>query len=329
MKQDKAKILFYGNLAMLEDAGVPLVRALRQNYPAPFRKLGQSLSRQIENGAGRLSDLMSQHPVFSDIEIQLVAVGEQTGRLDHVFKALADCFQGRVSLRQTIVSGLTYPIFLYHFAAVIIPAIGLFIPPALSPQRVISQIAIASFGPYLLWFSIKLLRPLLFPAGSQSALLATEFLLRIPFVGPLIRQVNYSSFFRNYSLALEAGVGVITATTMAGATCRNQAFKNRINQVAAQMERDRCPFSQAYQAMVPRHDQSELINSLMATGEETGRSAESAGRIADICQQAVTQKAERLAKLVPTLIYLMIAGYIGWKIVSFWSALISQTTDLL
>jgi len=319
----KSKIAFHRSMATLLDAGVPIVRALRQKHPGAIGKVTHRLADAIEGGDS-LHEGMLEHPrVFTGLETQLVAVGERTGRLDALFLALAEWFELRQRFNRTIISGLVYPALLYHVAATLIPGISFFLGNCVISD-VIQRILLANTAPYLAILAFLIVRRILGPAIGAACAGAV---LHVPVLGPTIRKLNYARFFRAYALSLDAGVSMAPAIELSASTCGNPNLRRRFAGIAHAMQSEGMTFTEAF-AGAGLHHSDPMALSMLQTGEESGRTDAMATRIADLYAEEVAESAARFAKVAPTVVYMAIAMYIGHTVISFWSQLISQTTRL-
>ena len=100
----KRRSQFYRMLATLEGAGLPRVRALEQSYPWPFDRAAHTMAALIGRQGVTLSEAMTEHPrLFSQFERSLVRVGEQTGRVEQVFRSLAEWYELVNRLRSQVI----------------------------------------------------------------------------------------------------------------------------------------------------------------------------------------------------------------------------------
>ena len=112
----------FQQLAQLTSAGIPLIRALEQIKRSPparsFHKPLQRLLDELAKGATLAESLQSLDwlPAF---DLALIGAGEQSGRLDTCFRLLADYYNDRARVIKQVISQLTYPVGLIHFAALI------------------------------------------------------------------------------------------------------------------------------------------------------------------------------------------------------------------
>ena len=72
--------------------------------------------------------------VFSDTYISMVTAGDSSGNLDIVFTKLADYLEESASIKQKVISALTYPIVLIGFSVVVIISLLAFVLPQVVGQ---------------------------------------------------------------------------------------------------------------------------------------------------------------------------------------------------
>lgn len=326
----KSKIHFYQSMATMTEAGVSIVQALRQKHPRPFNSVGPTMANTIENGEGNFNELMNRYPsTFTSLECQLVAVGEQTGRLDTVFRSLSEWYQLRRRLTSQIISDMIYPVVLYHFASVIIPFISFFIDKGRTIPSVIIEI-IFFLSPFYLILVLSQLQNL---AGKIFHIQLPSFLgsifLYIPLLGVVIRKLNYSRFFHAFSIAVEAGIMVPESTRLGANACSNSYIRTTFINVANSVETHGGKFSEAFKEYIFPADRESMAVTVMETGELSGKIDETAKHIAKIYQQESEESLKLLASIIPKIIYFGLVLFIAYTIISFWTRIFSQTTQLL
>ena len=319
-----AKIQFYTSMATLNEAGVPVLKALRHRHLPPFAARGASLAATIERRGCHLSELLPENrDLFSDLEIQLIRVGERTGRLPAIYRSLAEWFQFVRDLRGRLVSGLVYPLFLYHFAGLVLPAIGLLTGKSCVAAVLVKMVVWAVF-PYAAAIVGLFLARRLNASGSLD-----RVWLALPFTGRLVRKLNYARFFHAYGLAVEAGIAVPEASRLAAATCSNLALRGMLEEVAREVEEKRCSFMDAFRHVMPAFDTDSMAGRLIDTGEETGRTDDMARHIAKVYRAEAFQVLDIIANLLPKVIYVIIMLAIAWQILGFWFNLYSPVFNEL
>ncbi|OGV74600.1 MAG: hypothetical protein A3K19_05830 [Lentisphaerae bacterium RIFOXYB12_FULL_65_16] len=329
MGQLKARCEFYRSLAMMEGAGVPRGQALQQRHMGVFRRVGRRMGELISSRGITVSEAMSTFPrLFAPFERNLVAVGEQTGRLEVVFSSLADWFDLLQRLRSHLISGLMYPAMQYHAAAVLIPLISMLTGDASLPQA-IATILVLLGVPYVLGFLVFVVRPALVPPGTAWPAAVERGILFVPVLGGVIRKMDYTRFFHAYALSLQAGLKVADAVRVSALGCKNAFLRGRFLRVADIVHEQGCSFTEAYVPLLSGGEKGSVAVVLMETGEVAGSPDDMAARIARVYGDEAQTALERAAKVLPVLVYLAIALYIALQIVRFWGRIYGEVNSLL
>src|SRR5882724_2376574 len=104
---------FTGQLANLLNSGMPLTVALNSMTHLESKGISSEVSKQLKQEVmeGRsLSDAMSKQPViFSDLYVNMVRAGEQSGALVQVLRRMAQHFQQFAEVQSKFTSALVYP----------------------------------------------------------------------------------------------------------------------------------------------------------------------------------------------------------------------------
>lgn len=108
-------IEFANNLSLMLRAGVPLLAALSDISETMenrrFRERIIDIKRMVELGSSLSASLSMYKDIFPEILINLIAVGEETGRLDKSLSDVAVHLQRMEDLKSAIKRALIYPTF--------------------------------------------------------------------------------------------------------------------------------------------------------------------------------------------------------------------------
>lgn len=126
-------------LAMLVGSGVEIIKAVNITSEVMnnlvYQKGLKEVSSQIERGIP-MSVPLSKNPIFPILLSQMVAVGEQTGKLDEVLRNLANYYQEESDARMRSLTALVEPIIIMIIGA----GVGLMVFAILMPIYNIAQI---------------------------------------------------------------------------------------------------------------------------------------------------------------------------------------------
>ena len=122
---------FARTLALLYSSGVPLLAALQLTGESVGNTLVaetvEKTQEAIEGGAS-LSDCLRVNPYFVDAAIGMVAAGEESGKLDHMLKKVADFYEHKVYVKLEALTSTIEPLIMIGVGiciAVMIMTLGL------------------------------------------------------------------------------------------------------------------------------------------------------------------------------------------------------------
>ncbi len=110
----KDKSYFFHMLAVMVDAGIPVVQAVKslsaRSENIRFRRVLNTIAYNCEGGAN-LSESMSRfEDVFDEAEVGIVKSGEATGRLDIMLFKLSEQLDKKHDLQMKLFGAAVYPI---------------------------------------------------------------------------------------------------------------------------------------------------------------------------------------------------------------------------
>src|SRR5438105_5366933 len=213
-------MLFCRQLHTLLKAGVPIVRALAglqesSQHPELKRIIGDV--REKLEGGQELSLGMSAHPqVFSPFIVNMVRVGELTGRLDEIFMRLYEFFAFEKKIGDEVRGAMRYPITVVCAVAVALFIVNIFVIPAFAKMFTSLKAQLPLMTRILMWTSefvvsywLFILVGLAVTAYGFRAYVRTgngrlrwdSLKLRLPIVGSLINKATLAKFSRSFALA--------------------------------------------------------------------------------------------------------------------------------
>jgi general secretion pathway protein F len=232
-------------VAPLEEALATL--ATQPNSRAMMRML-KAAHEGVREGE-RLSVALARVPGAVPVEYRaLVGAGESASRLPVVLERLAALLEVRQELASRVTSALVYPLVLAAVAVFVIAALLVLVVPKVVAQFSVTGrelpmltqaiIAISDFliagWPYVL--ALMVVGVLAFNRAMTEHKFASRvdgFLLRLPFLGGFLRQVEASGFARTLSTMISGGLPVLEALQMTQATVRNRVMQAGVVTAAA------------------------------------------------------------------------------------------------
>ena len=318
MSKAKKLALLYYNLAILFDAGIPIIRSLdttAANSQGRLKKIFTQISKSVSQG-NSLADSIAEYPrFFAKLDTKLVAAAEYSGRLPQCFHLLSKWYEFLNRIHKIMLSGFMLPLTILHIAILIIPLPKMVLGD-MTTSRYITTVLTASLSIYLLFFLAFVIYRLMRKINFLSYLL-DFFVLKIPVLGGGIRHLSICRYCRAFNLLYKSGVPITeslaTASDLAGNRVVSGLFKGGAKNAAAGK-----PAWQGFSRRLP----IEYLN-LWQIGEETGELDKTVDKIAEIAGDKAELLLTEFAKWLPRIFYFLICLWMAGKILSGYANLYS------
>jgi len=249
----KDKSYFFHMLAVMVDAGIPVVAATkslaaRTENPRLGRILN-TLAYNCEHGS-TLADSMSRfETIFEESEIGIVRAGEETGKLNTMLFKLSAQLDKSHDLSLKLWGAAVYPIAVLCVLVFVAIAMLVFVFPSLMSLLTQGGVTEANlpFATKILlnlqrgvtgyWWAILAGVLVLYGTfnvyvGSDYGAYRWDYLkLKFPIVGNLLRKLYVLQFVSLVGLLIEAGLPVIRAIAITGGSISNKLYKLKIQEV--------------------------------------------------------------------------------------------------
>lgn len=317
---DTDLMLFSRQMASLLRAGVPILRALGSLAESSGHRTFRDILLDIRDGlaSGReLSACLRKHPtVFPTFFVNMVRVGETTGRLDEVFMRLFQHLEFEREMRERVKSALRYPSFVIMALTIAIGVINVMVVPAFAKIYKSSQaelpamtkmlIAVSDFTvtwwPHILvgliLAGIALHRWRHTPDGRYQW---DKLMLKVPLAGKIIHKAALARFAKGLGMTYQSGVPIVQGLTNAAQVVDNAFIASRIEQMRDGVERGESLTRTASTTGVF----TPVVLQMMSVGEETGELDRLLTEIGDIYQRDVEYEIRTLSEQIEPL---LIAG---------------------
>lgn len=298
-----AKADLYDQLAALQAAGMPPLRTLEtlRDRP-PSREMGRMLGRwaaKVREGQTFSAALPLGTGGFEPFESAVIAAGEESGRLDALFRELGRYWRRMAETRRRVMAGLIYPLVLLHAAIIAgnVPA-GVTGGAAAFAFPTLTALALLYA---LLWFGWEL-------AGLPAFAAILE---RLPLAGRTLVSWRLFRFALCLRLQVEAGVRILTAVPRALAAAGGPALAARGEAAVRRLSAGE-PLGDV---LAPILGAPEGLRSMLATGVESGRLNETLKILETEASAAWEESVALLQTWLPRLIYFAAIAFAAWQIV--------------
>lgn len=316
---------FYQQFGQLMGAGVPIVKALellQKNPPAQsFREPVSILLAQISQGATITDAIRGMDQWMPAFDVALIQAGEYSGRLDMVLKLLAQYYEDRAAALRRMLTDLAYPALVLHMAIFLFPFIAWF-----GGSMSLAGFILRSFGVLALIYGAIFL--MIFSAQSRRGLAwrsTLEGILRpIPVLGSARQSLALARLAAALDALTNAGVNIVEAWTMAAAASGSPAIQRAVAGWKPELAGGKTPAELVKGcSLFP-----DFFSSFYNSGEVSGQLDQNLRHLQTYYQEDGSRKTHFLAKWVPMAIYFMAAGYVGYKVVSYYLGYFNQINEL-
>ena len=292
--------------ALIEEAAEPMTREVLAG-----------VKTEVTAGSSLAGALGAYEKSFPDFYRALVHGGEESGALPTVLQHLADYLDARQALRQKTSLALLYPALVTIVAVMIVTGLLVYVVPQVVqvfqqsrqslPLLTRAMIGLSDFlretWPYL---------AAIIAGTAVAARMALRrdavrrrwhvLLLRMPWLGSLIRGVNTSRFASTLAILVGGGVPLLSALNSGARVMTNMVLKEAIERA---IERVREGTSLA-RALGETRAFPPLLVHLVASGEVSGRLERMLERAAHLETRALERRlAVFLTLLEPAMILVM------------------------
>ncbi|HEV2437866.1 MAG TPA: type II secretion system F family protein [Verrucomicrobiae bacterium] len=335
---------FTQQLANLLQAGMPLATALQSMTYLEAKGIPSEVSRQLrqEVTEGRsLSDAMAKQPrIFSDLYVNMVRAGEQSGALVDVLRRMADHFEKFAEVQAKFTSALIYPAVVCTVGVGIIIFFMTFILPRFMsifgsvgftrlPTMTLLLISISNAFKYYWWLMILLLIVAVilfkrFQASEAGRRRIDEWKMKMPLFGRVISLNLYGQFARTLCTLLQNGVPVLTALKIT-----EQVIPNCVIKEATAKTRDAVTDGKTLaQPLAQSKVFPQLMVDLVKIGEDTGDVAGALNNVAQTYEGELNIALRVLTNLIEPTLIIGMAVVVGFLLVAVLGAMFSMISSI-
>lgn len=318
-------IMFCRQMHTITRAGIPLVKGLRglaaslRNYT--FQQALNDIVERLEAGI-ELSTAMRAHPkIFQNLFVSLVSVGENSGRLDLVFKQLSEYMERDLATMKSIKTALRYPSFVLIAITIAIAIINIKVIPAFAgmfakfgaqlplPTRILIGIS-DFFVNYWMYVLVVIVAVVAWayhfvntPEGSR---VWGRKKLRLIVVGDIIERASLARYARSFGLMLNAGLPLSNALELSARAVDNPYLGDKIRGIRAGVERGEGLF----QTHLVSGMFTPLVLQMISVGEESGQVDALLAEVAAFYESEVEYDVKQLSDRIEPIMIIIMAGFV-------------------
>ena len=323
--KNKEIVLMTRQLATLLEANTSIVDALKitadQLNNKDLISIILNLREDVIQGK-RLGQSMKKYPdVFNNTYSSLVTAGDSSGSLDLIFNKLADYLEESASIRQKVISALTYPIILIGFSMVVIFALLTFVLPQVIGQFVkagaelplITNLLIGlSNNIFIIILSLAILSAFVifgyrkYISNIENHISAHKKLLNLPLIGNFILVSEIERFSSTMALIMESGTNLDLALEESSKVFNNKYLHHIVMNAKKDMvEGKDFIFSFNKTKVFPN-----IFMQLISSGYKSGNLVKMFYKASDFLRNEIDTKRSIFLSLLEPLVIIFMGGFI-------------------
>jgi type IV pilus assembly protein PilC len=328
-KKNKVKpgdfLLFNQQLSALLRAGIPVLQAIgllkNRSGSAALRIVLADIEEKIKSGVP-LSEAFEAQGMFPRIYTASLLAGERSGALDDVLARYVHYLKRSVGVSRKLRGALAYPAFLLTAAMIMVVFLTVYVVPRMSdlfkglsskglPTVTVIVVSISNGVAANFWWLLPLvliiaLATTFWLRSPGGKLILHSFLLRIPLVGTLIKQMATAQLTRSIATLLAGGITVPDSWDIASQAITNVELRRRSQAVLAMIREGR----NVTESLGKANWLPELALDMIGIGEKSGSLREMLDEVANFYDAETEVRMEQLTTLLEPIILVFMAAIV-------------------
>ena len=336
-------LLFNQQLAAIIRAGIPILQAVamlrRRATSSRLRAVLADVEEKIRGGMSLSSAFAAQGPIFPRIYTSSILAGERSGALDDVLMRYVNYMRRAVEIRRKIRGALSYPLFLLAASMGMVVFLTAYVVPKMSSL-------FEGFGRELPWITSVVIGLSHFVGGNfywlvpvvlggsvalyvwtrtpSGGLALDRFLLRLPIVGQLVRQLAIAQVTRSLATLLAGGITLVESWEIAAEAVTNRELRARSSATLPMIQEGRS-FTESLETAgwIP-----PLALDMIGVGERSGSLREMLEEVAEFYDKESEVRLEQLTTVLEPAILLVMGGVVVTILLAIYLPIIQSISNI-
>jgi type IV pilus assembly protein PilC len=336
-------LIFNQQLSAIIRAGIPILQAIamlrRRASSSRLRAVLADVEEKIRSGMALSAAFAAQGPIFPRIYTASVLAGERSGALDDVLARYVAYMRRSVEIRRKIRGALAYPLFLLAASMGMVMFLTVYVVPKMSslfegfnrelPAVTKTVIGISHFASNNFYWLVPsiiggVIALYLWTRTPSGALNLDRFLLKLPIVNQLIRQLAVAQMTRSLATLLAGGITLVESWEIAAESITNKELRAR-SSATLPMIREGRSFTESLESAgwIP-----PLALDMIGVGERSGSLREMLEEVADFHDRESEVRLEQLTTVLEPAILLVMGGVVVTILLSIYLPIIQSISNL-
>jgi type IV pilus assembly protein PilC len=326
-------LIFGQELAALLKAGLPLLQSLdvmleRQKDPV-FRASLSNIRERVKSGIALSEAFKTEGDLYPPILAASLVAGERSGSLEVVLRRFVQYLRLTQALKKKAISVSVYPIVLFTVMVTLVFVMLVYVIPQFqsfyeglnaelpTPTRILMALS-AAMREYVLWMvagvAAAVVAMTVWLRQPGSAVRVDGLLLRLPYLGRLMRMYATSQLARTLSTLLAGGLPLLNALEVAGNSIGNRAMAAAVTRAT--------PLIREGKSLTAALETTGMLENLtlemVKVGEQTGALGDMLASVAEFYDEEVDTRLAAVLALVEPLMLVLMAFLVAGMLLAFY-----------
>lgn len=336
----KDMAIFCRQFVSILRAGVPVSTVLSMlGQQTENKKLAaaiREMQADIEKGETLAGAMRKHRKIFSNMLVNMVAAGEESGNLEDSFRQMELYFEKSKRTKGAVIRAMIYPcILLIVMIVVLIVMMTKIVPMFLEtfeemgtelPAITQGVMAVSNWFVDWWWLFVAILVGLIVGGMLFNRTLRGKHFFgmiarKAPVFGRLTVRSACATLCRTLSLLLASGLTLTESLDLAASNMSNIYFEEAVRTIRSLVS-EGWPLASAMREtrLFPA-----MVTNLSGVGEETGDLQDMLGKVADYYDEEVEEATQRMLAMLEPIIILFMAVFVVIIVLSIFLPMLSMT----
>ncbi|HBG81756.1 TPA: hypothetical protein DDW69_02830 [candidate division CPR2 bacterium] len=323
----KDKVVFVRELSIMISSGLPIVDALvtlaQKQQNKNFAQVIKIVAKDVEGGTPLASSLSQFPNLFSDVFVNLIAAGEEAGRLDEFLKKVAGQMEKDYAMKRKAKSAALYPamILLALFGAwgvvvyYLVPRLKGMIMSAGGDLPFTTRILVGmsdfSIKYWFIFIPILVMPVVGFLYYIKNVRSGQNFwsnlVTKIPVIGQIMEKIYMARFSRTLSVLIGSGLPILKCVDLTAKSIGNVHYETELKRTQSKIKNGES-LSEALKGS--KRFTPDIIQ-MISVGEKTGALDEVTRKLAEYYEEEVETSLNNLSKLLEPMLIIVVGLGVG------------------
>lgn len=315
------KINFFSEFQSYMGSSIPITTTLSniQEYTnsVKIKTIAKLLLEDIDKGENFSNSILKFKKSIGNVYCNLMSIGAQSGELPKILKEIHESLKKQRTTIYTIIKASAYPAILIFMLIISAFLLIFFVSPRLAKQyqtttggeltQNMSSMQDLAAGLTGNWFFILFIIGLCFwgIVSFFKYLLKSELGIRVPIIGPIIKNYNLSTFAKLLAISYAAGLPITHGILLSCESVQNEFIQKKLFKCSTYITKHSLTESFGGTGLF----EPQMISKLQV-GEQTGNLDNSLHEISDEIDEALSTVLGAALQLLEPLLLVIIAGFI-------------------